>query len=83
MSTTRDEAFGTLKEIAKGKITIPESELREELNVLQDLGLDSLTITDLIIQAEETFGFEFQEDDLSTSLTVGQLIDLIATKRTR
>ena len=77
---TREEIFGQLKAIAAGNVKVPVEEIREEMNILQDLGLDSLSIADLIINTEERFHFEFQEEDLQGLGTVGKLLDVIQAR---
>ena len=79
---TREEIFGELKAIAAGKVKVPGGEIREEMKILEDLGLDSLTIADLIIGTEEHFRFEFQEEDLQGLGTVGKLLDVIQARAT-
>ena len=77
---TREEIFGQLKAIAADTVKVPDGEIREEMRILDDLGLDSLTIADLIIHTEQHFGFEFQEEDLQGLGTVGNLLDVIQAR---
>lgn len=79
---TREEIFGALKAIAAVNVRVPVEEIREEMSILEDLGLDSLSIADLILSTEERFGFEFEEDDLHALRSVGNLLDVIQARHT-
>ena len=74
---TRDEIEAKLKEVARGKMVIKVEDIKPEMYVFKDLGLDSLTAADFIIQLEDDFGFEFDEEDLVQIQTVDNLIGLI------
>lgn len=76
----REQLFNRLKEIATSQVKIPVESINEEMIIFQDLGLDSLSIADLILRVEECFGFEFQEEDLGRLKTVGDLLDVIQSR---
>lgn len=76
----REQVFNRLKEIATSQVKIPVESINEEMIIFQDLGLDSLSIADLILRVEECFGFEFQEEDLGRLKTVGDLLDVIQSR---
>lgn len=76
----REQLFNRLKEIATSQVKIPVERINEEMIIFQDLGLDSLSIADLILRVEECFGFEFQEEDLGRLKTVGDLLDVIQSR---
>ena len=59
--------------VKPGQVT-PESKFDE------DLGMDSLDRIELIIEAEEEFGFEIEESEWEKIQTVQQAIDLIKSK---
>ena len=44
--------------------TFYESDMKPELLLKEDLGIDSLGIVQLIVKLEETFNIEFAESDL-------------------
>lgn len=76
----RKQVFDRLKEIATSQVKIPAENIGEEMIIFQDLGLDSLSIADLILRVEECFRFEFQEEDLGRLKTVGDLLDVIQSR---
>ena len=54
--------------------------LTEESN-FKDLGIDSLDIVDLVFQIEEALDVQFEDEELLTIKTVGDLIRLVEAKR--
>jgi len=59
--------------VAKQEIT-PESSLRK------DLGVETLTIADLLAKIQEEFNLELEEVEAEKIKTVRQLINLVATE---
>lgn len=58
---------------------IPEvdtNEIKPESNLVEDLGLNSLTLVLLAVSIEEEYNMKF--DDLSSKETVGEVRDYIA-----
>lgn len=55
-----------LKQIIAEKldINIKLEEVSDNAYLFEELGLDSIAVVELIHNIEETFGFEFGEDDL-------------------
>ncbi|MVM37804.1 phosphopantetheine-binding protein [Spirosoma sp. HMF3257] len=52
--------------------------LTDQANFSRDLGLDSLDLTDLMLQVEISFGIRIPDEDWWTIQTVGQLKNYIA-----
>lgn len=73
----KDAIMDKLRELAKGRVAIDPALLNENMNVSSDLGLTSLTVTDLLLEVEEQFKFEFNENDLVTIKTIGDLVEII------
>lgn len=78
MQSDREIIFQKLVEISKEQMTVNPEDIKEDMLILKDCGLDSLSITFLILNIEKTFNFEFKEEDLPNIETVGDLISLIA-----
>lgn len=45
---------------------------------LRELGLDSLDIVELLLQLEDEYGVHFDDMDMSTLVTVQDLLDAVA-----
>jgi acyl carrier protein len=46
-----------------------------------DLGLDSLSMIDIAVAAEEAFGIRIPDDDLERFVTVGDVADYVLRKK--
>ncbi|MGA0560196.1 acyl carrier protein [Larkinella sp. VNQ87] len=57
---------------------VSPSALKDDTNFSRDLGLDSLDITDLLLQVETTFGVRISDEDWWQLQTVGQLKEYLA-----
>jgi acyl carrier protein len=49
-----------------------------ETRLLEDLNFDSLDVVELVVEIEDTFGVELNEDHLTRVKTVGDLLKEIA-----
>ena len=54
-----------------------QNELGRDTNLFMDLGLESITITELIIKCEEAFGISVDEDKIADLITIGDIVDLV------
>lgn len=71
------EVMETVKSILSEKIDI--STLNEE-DSLQDLGLDSLDLAEVMISIEEALGIEFTSEEIMKLSTLKDVIKLIEIK---
>jgi acyl carrier protein len=79
MEKNHDQILSTLKEIAKNKLELDFENVDVNMNVVDDLGLNSLTIFDFIYETEKTFQIELDEKRLLKVKTVADMIELIQT----
>lgn len=77
MQHNHEEILLTLKNIAKDKLELDLKEVDVNMNVVDDLGLNSLTIFDFIIETEKTFHIELDEKSLLKVKTVSDMVNLI------
>ena len=54
----------------------------EPSQVTDDLGADSLDLTELVMALEDRFDIEVPEDDLENVRTIGNAVDLVLAKVT-
>lgn len=72
----REEILETMKEILKQiKPSADFSNINDDLQLVRDLGLDSLTILLLSLAIENKFGFRFEGNPKFN--TVGEVMDYI------
>ncbi len=62
-----------ISKIVKDKEIKPETELKS-------LGIDSLDLVEIIMDAEEQYGIEFTNDELSSFATVADVVKAIDSK---
>jgi acyl carrier protein len=72
--------FEELKKILVEEFSIDEDKITLEAEFVNDLGINSLELADLVFICEDKFGVTFEEDDLHTFLTVGDVVNYLADR---
>jgi acyl carrier protein len=79
---TREEIFAKVVEIvrpfAKDKDALAATKL--ETNILDDLKVNSARLVDVILEFEDEFDIEVEDEDADSVNTIGDAVDLIASK---
>jgi len=69
----------------RGKIAellgIDESKITEGSNLITDLKADSMDVATLIMDLEELYGVEVEENDLDSLKTVGDIVKYISDRK--
>ncbi|MBA7589678.1 Acyl carrier protein [subsurface metagenome] len=68
------ESMDRIKKIIVKQSGIDESKITENSSFLDDLGLDSLDIIELIMELEEEFNIEIPDKEAEKIKTVGDVI---------
>ena len=68
-----NEVLANFQKIAKNKEVTLESNVKE-------LGLDSLDIVDLLMDMEEKYNIEFENEEMTDLVTVGDVVKAIEAK---
>ena len=68
-----EEVLERFNKIVKGK------EVTKDKNI-KDLGLDSLDIIEMLTDMEEKYSIEFDNDEMTSLVTVGDVITVISAK---
>ncbi len=76
----REGAKKIIYDIIIKKIDIDESKLQEDANFVDDLGLDSLDVVELIMALEDEFGIEIPDDDMKKIVFIKDALDYIVEK---
>ncbi len=61
-------------------IGLSESAITDQAHFTRDLGLDSLDVADLMVQAEHSFGLSIPDEEWGGLQTVGQLKEYLAAE---
>ena len=72
-----EEIFDKVKEIIIEQLGVPESTITTEPSFIDDLGVDSLDIVELIMALEEEFDLEIPDSDAEKVVTVGDVVEYI------
>ncbi len=67
-----------VKNIIVDQLGVSMDEVKEEASFVEDLGADSLDLTELIMAMEEEFGVEIEDEDAQKILKVKDAIDYIS-----
>ena len=70
-----------IKQIIKDQLGVSEEEVKPEASFVEDLGADSLDLTELIMAMEEECGVEIADEDAQKILKVKDAISYIESKQ--
>ena len=76
----REGVLGTLREVAPEILGVEADAVVEEASFKEDLDADSLDLVELVMGLEERLDVSIPEEELSEIKTVGQAVDLVASK---
>ena len=79
MPATQEEIIAGLAEIIEEVTGIEPSEVTPEKSFVDDLDIDSLSMVEIAVQAEDKFGVKIPDDQLAELKTVGDAVDYIAS----
>lgn len=79
---TREEIFTKVIEIVRPFVKNQEAldSVDENTNILQDLKVNSARLVDIILDFEDAFDIEVEDEDADAVNTVGDAVGLIAAK---
>lgn len=72
-----------VKKIVVDELGVEESRVNKEVNIVDDLGADSLDMVGLVIALEQEFDLEIPEEEIEKICTVGQAVGYIETHKTK
>ena len=70
--------FDKVKDILVSECSINESDITPDAELVNDLGLNSLELADLVLYCEEEFDIEIPDEDLRKFITVGDIVDYLS-----
>ncbi len=79
---TREEVFEKVVEILNqySKKEISKENISMETSILEDLEINSARLVDIVLDFEDAFDIEVDDDDADTVATVGDGVNLILKK---
>lgn len=68
-----------IKKILVEQLDVDEEAIKPETTI-EELGADSLDLVEMIMNLEEEFGIQIEDEDMDDLKTVGDIIDYIKSK---
>ncbi|MBQ8475099.1 MAG: acyl carrier protein [Clostridia bacterium] len=72
--------FEKFKEILVEELSINEEDIKLEAELVNDLGINSLELADLILLCEDKFDVTIDDDELQKFITVGDVVTYMTEK---
>jgi acyl carrier protein len=79
MALTQDAVLAGLKEIVEEVAGIPAASIEMGKNFTTDLDVDSLSMVEVVVAAEERFGVKIPDDKVTDLATVGDAVNFIVS----
>lgn len=68
----KNEVITNFKKVSKKDVTLDSN--------IKDLGLDSLDIVDLLMDLEDKYGVEFENEEMTSLTIVGDVVKAVESK---
>ena len=75
-----DNVLTGLAEIVEEVAGVAADDVTVEKSFVDDLDIDSLSMVEIAVQAEDKFGVKIPDDELANLKTVGDAVSYIASK---
>ena len=69
--------FETFKTLLVDELQVDEAAITMDAELSADLGINSIELADLVMLCEEKFDITFDDDDIHTLLTVGDVVQYL------
>jgi acyl carrier protein len=69
-----------IKEIMCDCFDLEMDQLTDDADLVKDLGVDSISVVEMIVDIEDEFGIEIQDKDISNYLTVSKAVNAIKSQ---
>ena len=77
MAMSAEEIQSGLAEIVNEVAGIPADDVQSDKSFVDDLDVDSLSMVEVVVAAEERFGVKIPDDDVKNLRTVGDAVSYI------
>ncbi|WP_019819234.1 acyl carrier protein [Saccharomonospora saliphila] len=74
----KNEILSGLAEIVEEVAGVAQDEVSLEKSFVDDLDIDSLSMVEIAVQAEDKFGVKIPDDELANLKTVSDAVDYVA-----
>ncbi len=77
MALAQADVLAGLKEIVEEVAGIPAATVEMDKNFTDDLDVDSLSMVEVVVAADERFGVKIPDDSVTDLVTVGDAVNFI------
>ncbi|WP_020671383.1 acyl carrier protein [Amycolatopsis nigrescens] len=74
----KEEILSGLAEIVEEVAGVAQDDVSTEKSFVDDLDIDSLSMVEIAVQAEDKFGVKIPDDELANLKTVGDAVNYVA-----
>ena len=74
------EIDSRVRKVLAEQLAVDESQVVPDARFAEDLNADSLDLTEAVLALEDEMGIEIPEEEMEGVKTVGQAVDLVASK---
>ena len=73
--------FEEFKKVLVDQMNLDPAQITEKAELVNDLGINSLELADLVFTCEEKWNIEIDEEDFQKFVTVGDVVSYLEAKR--
>lgn len=73
--------FDELKNLLVSELSVNPDDITPDAELVSDLGINSIELTDLLLLCEENFDIKLDDEDARKLLTVGDVVKYIEQNR--
>ena len=77
---TTEEIEERVRKILAENLSVPEADITVDSRFQEDLDADSLDLVEAVLALEEEFGVSIPEEEMDDVKTVGEAVNLVASK---
>lgn len=72
--------FEKVKELLVEELSVSPDEITASAELINDLGINSLELADLVLLCEERFDIVIEDDEVQNFVTVGDVVEFLTAK---
>ena len=72
--------FEKVKELLVEELSVSPDEVTASAELINDLGINSLELADLVLLCEERFDIVIEDDEVQNFVTVGDVVEFLTAK---
>ena len=72
--------FEKVKELLVEELSVNPDDVAMNAELVNDLGINSLELADLVLLCEEKFDIEISDDDIHKFVTIGDVVEYLSAK---